>query len=321
MLCCLFWFWSVALVLVWGFFSCSAPCLLSWQWILLTSVWLPQLPSHSSGICTNGWDPQDPFEPSFLQTRQFQFFSLSSYSKCSSPLIIFVALYWTCSSNSRSFLCREALKEMQHSRSSLSSTEQRCRITSLNLLATVFLLVAFLATRVHCWLGVTFLLPGSQGPSPKSCFPAGRCLGYAGTQDYSSKLCISPFELQDIPLPTSVEITLLKGDTTIQYYQLLLSVLNHLQTCWGCNPQLFFFFNVNESCFPPGIATSPVFLLMKFGASLWDFSLYLVYFFWTNNLHLSVNYRLERAWVALELLKILGTRNSTSLSVRGGWGS
>lgn len=99
-------------------------------------------------------------------------------------LIIFVALYWTRSSKSRLSLCQEALNEMQHSRSSLTSTEYRCRITSLYLLATVFLLVAFLATRVHCWLVVTFLLPGSQGPSWKSCFPADRCLGHAGAQGF-----------------------------------------------------------------------------------------------------------------------------------------
>lgn len=134
-------------------------------------------------------------------------------------------------------------------------------------------------------------LPGSQGPSWKSCFPAGRCLGYAGAQGYSSLHCISPFELQDIPLPTSVEgEVLLRGDN-----HLVLSATpsSFISSANLLRMQSSAFLCGNESCFPPGITTSPIYLLMKFSATLWDFSLLLVYVFWTNNLHLTANYRLE----------------------------
>lgn len=59
----------------------------------------------------------------------------------------------------------------------LTRAEQRVRITSPDLLATLFLtqprrLVAFLAKRVHCWVIVKLLSTKMPGPSLQSCFPA-----------------------------------------------------------------------------------------------------------------------------------------------------
>jgi len=65
--------------------------------------------------------------------------SLSVYSqkRCSSPFIILMALHWTLSSMSISVLYCEAQNWTQYSRCGLTCTEQRGRITSLNLLTTL----------------------------------------------------------------------------------------------------------------------------------------------------------------------------------------
>ncbi|KAK4811117.1 hypothetical protein QYF61_019748 [Mycteria americana] len=62
--------------------------------------------------------------------------------RCSSPLIIFVALFWTCSNKSMSFLCWGPQNWTQYSRWGLTTVEWRGRITSLNLLATLHLYAA-----------------------------------------------------------------------------------------------------------------------------------------------------------------------------------
>ena len=73
------------------------------------------------------------------------------------PLIILVALRWTLSSSSSSFLKWGAQHWTQYSRWGLARAEQSGRRTSLVLLATLLLMhpripLAFLATRAHCWL-------------------------------------------------------------------------------------------------------------------------------------------------------------------------
>ena len=82
--------------------------------------------------------------------------SLSSQERCSSHLLILVALRWTLSSSSSSFLKWGAQNWTQCSRWGLTRAVQRGRRTSLNLLATLLLMhpripLAFLAARAHCW--------------------------------------------------------------------------------------------------------------------------------------------------------------------------
>jgi len=60
--------------------------------------------------------------------------SLSLQERCSSPLINFVALLWTHSNNSISFLCWGLQGWTQYSRCCLTSAEQTGRINSLDLL-------------------------------------------------------------------------------------------------------------------------------------------------------------------------------------------
>ena len=69
----------------------------------------------------------------------------------------FIALLWTCSSASMSFLLRGAQNWTQYSRCSLTSAEYWGTITSLLLLAALFLIqarmsLAFLSTCAHCRL-------------------------------------------------------------------------------------------------------------------------------------------------------------------------
>lgn len=85
--------------------------------------------------------------------------SLSSQKRFSSALPMFIALHWTLSSNSLSFLNWGAQNWVRYSRHGLIRAEQSGRISSLILLATVFLInprtsLSFLATRPRCWIMV-----------------------------------------------------------------------------------------------------------------------------------------------------------------------
>jgi len=80
--------------------------------------------------------------------------SLSSEERCSSPLIVFVVLLWTRSNSSTFFLC--CLQSWtQDSRWGLTRAEQRGRITSVDLLATLLLMqptirLVFWVVSTHC---------------------------------------------------------------------------------------------------------------------------------------------------------------------------
>ena len=78
-------------------------------------------------------------ETSLLQARQSQLTQLLLVWQMMQSLIVFMAHQWKCSSTSLSFLCWWAQIWIQHSRCGLSNTKQSRRITSLDLLATVFL--------------------------------------------------------------------------------------------------------------------------------------------------------------------------------------
>ncbi|KAK4832076.1 hypothetical protein QYF61_020632 [Mycteria americana] len=95
--------------------------------------------------------------------------SLSSQERCSISLIIFVALLWTCSNRSMSFLCRGLQSWTQYWRWGLTRVGCRDRITSLDLLATLLLMqpriwLAFWAASTHCQLMSSF----SSTSTPKS---------------------------------------------------------------------------------------------------------------------------------------------------------
>ena len=62
--------------------------------------------------------------------------SLSSQERCSSPLSIFVALLWTHSNSSSSFVCWGSHVWTQYFRWGLMKAEQREAVTSLTLLAS-----------------------------------------------------------------------------------------------------------------------------------------------------------------------------------------
>ena len=107
--------------------------------------------------------------------------SLSSYGRCSRLPVKSVALHWALSSSSLSFLNWGAENWTEYSGCGLTSAEQRGRIISLDLLAMLFLmhprtLLAFLATRAHCWLMADLLSTGHWDPSPQSSFPEGQPL-------------------------------------------------------------------------------------------------------------------------------------------------
>jgi len=84
-----------------------------------------------------------------------------------------MALLWTRSNRSMSFLCWGLQRQTQESRWGLTTVEKRGRIPSLDLLATLFLMqpriqLAFWAASAHWWLMATFSAIGT----PKS-FSAG----------------------------------------------------------------------------------------------------------------------------------------------------
>ena len=94
--------------------------------------------------------------------------SLSLRNRCSSTFIMLMALCWRLYGISLSFLYWGGQKYPQHSRCGLTSAEQRGRITSLDLMATLPLMqpripLAFLVARAHCWL--TLNLVSTKSPS------------------------------------------------------------------------------------------------------------------------------------------------------------
>lgn len=102
------------------------------------------------------------FTQSLLFTRLKSPKSLSFFSeeRCSRPLITLVALHWTLSSIPMFLLYWEAWNRSQHSTCSLSSAEQKGRISPLELLAILFLtqprmLLAFFTSKMHRWLTVS----------------------------------------------------------------------------------------------------------------------------------------------------------------------
>jgi len=85
--------------------------------------------------------------------------SLSLQERCSSPLIIFVALLRTHSNSSTSFLCLGPQTWMQYSRWGRVRTEERGKIPSLAtpLLIQPTIQLAFWAVRACCWLILSFV--------------------------------------------------------------------------------------------------------------------------------------------------------------------
>ncbi|XP_068782109.1 uncharacterized protein [Struthio camelus] len=115
----------------------------------------PQLCTLPFLILANHQDK--PAARSVQEAEQAQLSCLSSCDRCSSPLIILVALRWTLSSRAMSLLHWGAQHWTQDSRCGLIRAEERGRITSLDLLATLCLMhprrpLAFLAARAHCCL-------------------------------------------------------------------------------------------------------------------------------------------------------------------------
>ena len=90
-------------------------------------------------------------------------------TRCSSPLIIFLALLWICSSMSMSFLCWGPQSWTQYSRWGLTRAERRGRITSHDLLAMLLLMqpriqLAFWAASAHYWLMFSFASANTPKP-------------------------------------------------------------------------------------------------------------------------------------------------------------
>lgn len=95
-------------------------------------------------------------------------FSLSSQEKYFCPLVVFVTLHWTFSSSSISPLYWGAQNWIQYCRCDLTSDERRGRIASLDLWTMLLIMqpsmkLTFFATRVHCWLMVSFLTTWTPG--------------------------------------------------------------------------------------------------------------------------------------------------------------
>ena len=99
-------------------------------------------------------------EPSLLQTQLAQ--PVLSQGRYSSPLIIIMALLWTFSKSSPSFLCCGPQAWALYSRWCLMKAEQRGTITSLSMLAAPLLIqpmihLVFQATSALYWLMPIFL--------------------------------------------------------------------------------------------------------------------------------------------------------------------
>lgn len=116
---------------------------------------------------------------------------VSLWERCFSLLIIFVALHWTCSVSSLSLLSWGAQNWTQHSRCGLTRSEWRGRITSLELLATLFLMnprtpLAFLATRKYCWLMDSLLFTRTPRSYSTELLSSRSAPASAGDWGYSS---------------------------------------------------------------------------------------------------------------------------------------
>lgn len=107
--------------------------LLSYQWVLLSRVWL-LLHSFPSAVFTQCWDPPSP---SALQAEQPHSHSLTSCQRCLSPLIISMVLWWTHSTSCVLLLVSLALGTAS---CGLTSAEQTGIIPSLDTLAVLFLM-------------------------------------------------------------------------------------------------------------------------------------------------------------------------------------
>ena len=99
----------------------------------------------------------------FSKLNKLNSLNLASYGRCSSPLIIFVALFWICSNSYTYFLYWRAQARMQYSRWNLTRAEKRRTITSLSLLATplsvkLSILLAFWTLLVHAQLFIPQVL-------------------------------------------------------------------------------------------------------------------------------------------------------------------
>jgi len=132
-----------------------------------------------------------PLSPLFLKLNSPRALSLPSFRRCSNPFIIFVALCWTLSRRSLSPLNCGAQNWTQCSRCGLKGAQQRGRITSLALLATLFLMhsgipLPFLASKAHCCSWPTCWPVGHPGPSLHSSSPAGLPPAYTDPCGYSS---------------------------------------------------------------------------------------------------------------------------------------
>lgn len=114
---------------------------------------------------------------SFLSSNSPSSLSLSSYERCSSPLIIFLAFCWTLFSIFRSALYWRAQNGKQYSRCGLTTEEQRCKIMSLDQLAILCLmhptkLLAYFAAADILGLCSVWCPPELSGPPLSNCFPA-----------------------------------------------------------------------------------------------------------------------------------------------------
>lgn len=127
----------------------------------------------------NTWVRHPP-EALFSRLSSLSSFRLSSYGRCSSPLVIFVVLHWTWSSKSFSFLYWGTRSWTQCSMCGFISAKQRQKTTSLHMLSIPFLmwprrLLAALAIRLHHCLMVSLLFTKTLKP-----FSAGLFFSQSG---------------------------------------------------------------------------------------------------------------------------------------------
>jgi len=113
-------------------------------------------------------------EPSLLQPEQPQFSQLFLTGEVFRPSDSFCIFLCTHSSRSMSFLCWGLQSWMQDSRWGLTRAEQRSRIASLDLLATLLLMhprmwLAFWAVSTNWWLMLSFCQPAPPSSSAQGC--------------------------------------------------------------------------------------------------------------------------------------------------------
>ena len=148
----------------------------------------------------------------------------SSQESCSSPLTISVALLWTPSNSSPSFLCWDPQPRMQHCRWGLPGAEQRGTITSPSLLTPPALLqlstaLAFRAVSAHCWLLSGFSPTrtpsrGANWSTWSSCI-GGVAVGWqqpgGGGDGTEGGLPAHPHSTHGVPAPVTMCRSSLKG--------------------------------------------------------------------------------------------------------------